>query len=145
MQFSSSEVVEYSSCSWDVQTSSTTGTFLQSFQKLPQNVGTESYSTCLIRNVCKTVSPRPTVLFCRFRWNDSARTPFLLLPVLLRLPSPNCFLRFCLPTLFTAVLNYFLPLTTSASSGTANSNNSAPTRFAAGLNFTQKWKLQFSQ
>ena len=27
-------------------------------------------------NVCKNVSPRPTHLFCRFCWNDSARTPF---------------------------------------------------------------------
>ena len=29
-----------------------------------------------MRNVCKNVSPRPTGLFCRFCWNDSARTPF---------------------------------------------------------------------
>ena len=50
----------------------------------------------------------------------------------LRLPSSNCFLRACLPTLFAAVLNSFLPLTTSAISGTANSNKSAPMRFAAG-------------
>ena len=57
---------------------------------------------------------------------------FLLPPVLLRLPSPNCFLRVCLPTLFAAVLIFFLPLTTSANSGTGNSNKSAPTRFAAG-------------
>ena len=27
-----------------------------------------------MRNVCKNVSPRPTYLFCRFSWNDSART-----------------------------------------------------------------------
>ena len=57
---------------------------------------------------------------------------FLLPPVLLQLPSPNCFLRVCLPTLFAAVLKFFLPLTTSATSDTANSNKSAPTRFAAG-------------
>ena len=28
-----------------------------------------------MRNVCENVSPRPTELFCRFYWNDSARTP----------------------------------------------------------------------
>ena len=30
-----------------------------------------------MRNFRKNVSPRPTYLFCRFCWNDSARTPFL--------------------------------------------------------------------
>ena len=60
-----------------------------------------------------------------------------LLPPL-RLPSPNCFLSVCLPTLFAAVLKFFLPLTTSAISGTANSNKSAPTRFAAGTRFLRK-------
>ena len=65
--------------------------------------------------------------------------PFLLPPFLpptapfrLRLPSPNCFLKVCLPTLFAAVLKFFLPLRTSAISGTENLNKSAPTRFAAG-------------
>ena len=58
---------------------------------------------------------------------------FCLLPaVRLRLPSPSCFLNVCLPTLLAAVLKIFFPLTTSATSGTANSNKSAPTRFAAG-------------
>ena len=56
----------------------------------------------------------------------------------LRLPSPNCFLRVCLPTLFAVVLNFFLALTTSAISGTANSNKSAPTRFAAGTIYLRK-------
>ena len=28
-----------------------------------------------MRKNFKNVSPRPTDLFCRFRWNDSARTP----------------------------------------------------------------------
>ena len=41
-------------------------------------------------------------------------------PFRLRLPSPNCFLIVCLPTLFAAVLIFFLPLTTSAISGTVN-------------------------
>ena len=63
---------------------------------------------------------------------------FLLPPVLLRLPPPNCFLKVCLPTLFAADLIFFLPLTTSANSGTANSNKSVPTRFAAGTIYLRK-------
>ena len=63
-----------------------------------------------------------------------------LLAVLFLLTLPNCFLRVCLPTLFAAVLKFFLPLTTSAISGTANSNKSAPSLFAARtIFFTQKW------
>ena len=54
-----------------------------------------------------------------------------LLAVLFLLPLPKCFLTVCLPILFAAVLKLFLPLTTSAISGTANSNKTAPTRFAA--------------
>ena len=54
------------------------------------------------------------------------------LALLFLLPLPNLFLRVCLPALFAAVLIFFLPLTTSATSGTATSNKSAPTRFAAG-------------
>ena len=60
----------------------------------------------------------------------ACRTPTA--PFRLRHPSPNCFLKVCLPTPFAAVLKFFLPLTSSAISGTANSNKSAPTRFAAG-------------
>ena len=61
-------------------------------------------------------------------------------PVRLRLPSPspNCFLRVRLPTLFAAVLKFFLPLTTCAISGTANSNKSAATRFANGTMYLYK-------
>ena len=40
-----------------------------------------------------------------------------LLAVLFLLPLPNCFLRVCPPTLFAAVLKFFLSLTTSAISG----------------------------
>ena len=29
-----------------------------------------------MRDVCKNVSSRPTDLFCRFCWNDCARSPF---------------------------------------------------------------------
>ena len=63
---------------------------------------------------------------------------FLLPPVRLRLPSPTCFLKVCLPTLFAAVLIFFVPLTTSAISSTANSNKSAPTRFAVGTIYLRK-------
>ena len=58
-----------------------------------------------------------------------------LLAFLILLPLPNSFLRVCLPTLFAAVLKFFLPLTIPTSFGTANSNKSAPTRFAAGTIF----------
>ena len=61
-----------------------------------------------------------------------------LLAVLLLLPLPNCFLRVCLPTLFAAVLIFFLPLTTSAISGATKSNTAAPTRFAAGTKYLRK-------
>ena len=68
------------------------------------------------------------------------RTP--MAPFRLRLPrpspSPSCFLRVFFPTLFAAVLKFFLPLTTSAISGTANSNMSAPMRFAAGTTYLRK-------
>ena len=66
----------------------------------------------------------------------ACRTPKA--PFRLWLPSPNCFSRVCFPTLFAAVLKFFLPLTTSAISGTANSNKSAPTRFAAGTTYLRK-------
>ena len=56
----------------------------------------------------------------------------------MRLPSPNCFLRVCHPTFSAAVLKFFLPLTISANSGTANSNKSAPTRFVAGRIYLRK-------
>ena len=61
-----------------------------------------------------------------------------LLAVLFLLPLPNCFLRVCLRTLFAAVLKFFLPLTTSANYGTANSNKSALKRFAAGTIYLRK-------
>ena len=54
------------------------------------------------------------------------------------LPSPDCFFRVFFPTLFAAVLKFFLPLTTSPISGTANSNMSAPMRFAAGTAYLRK-------
>ena len=67
-----------------------------------------------------------------------------LLPPL-RPHSPNCFFRVFFPTLFAAVLKDFLPLKNSPISGTANSNMSAPMRFAAGTTYLRKKELQFSQ
>ena len=55
-----------------------------------------------------------------------------LLPLVrLRLPSHNCFLRVCFPTVCATVLIDFLPLITSPISRAANSNMSVPMRFAA--------------
>ena len=61
-----------------------------------------------------------------------------LLTVRFLLPLPNCFLKVRVPTLFAAVLMFFLPLKTSALSGAANSNKSAPTRFAAGTIYLRR-------
>ena len=61
-----------------------------------------------------------------------------LLAVVFLLPLPKCFLNVCLPTVFAAVLKFFQSLTTSAISGTANSNKSAPTRFAAATIYLSK-------
>ena len=74
MQFWSSEEVGYGST---VLVRGTTrhhqlpGLSLQDFQKLQQNVGTENYSTWLLRNVCKRVSSRPTGLFGKLFWTDA--------------------------------------------------------------------------
>ena len=62
----------------------------------------------------------------------------LLRLLLLCFPSPNCFLSVCLLTLFAADLNDFPPLITSPISGAANSNMSAPKRFAAGTTYLRK-------
>ena len=59
-------------------------------------------------------------------------------PFLFLLPLPNSFLSVCLPTLFAAVLKFFLPLKISAISGTAISNKSAPTTFGAGTTYLCK-------
>ena len=56
----------------------------------------------------------------------------LLPPFHLRLPSPNCFFRVYFPARFAADLNDFQPLKPSTISGAANSNMSAPMRFATG-------------
>ena len=54
------------------------------------------------------------------------------------LPLINCFLRVFFRTLFAAVFEFFLPLTKTAFSGAANSNKSAPTRFAAETTYLPK-------
>ena len=59
-------------------------------------------------------------------------------PFHLRLPSPNCFFRVCLATLFAAELKSFLPLITPPISGAANSIMSAPMCFAAGTTYLRK-------
>ena len=74
-----------------------------------------------MRNAFKNVPSRPTDFFTDF-------VGLTLHAVLF--PLPNCFVRVCLPTLFAAVLKFFLPLTTFAINGAANSNKSAPTRLA---------------
>ena len=61
-----------------------------------------------------------------------------LLAVLFLLALPNRFLKVCVPTLSAAFLKINLPLTTSAISGAANYNNSAPTRFAAGTIYLRR-------
>ena len=53
-------------------------------------------------------------------------------------PQLNCFLRVCFLTLFSADLKDFPPLITSPISGAANSNMSAPMRFAAGTTYLRK-------
>ena len=61
-----------------------------------------------------------------------------LLAVIFLLLSLNCFFTVFFPTLFATVLKFFLPLTTPAISGTANSNMSTPMRFAAGTTYLRK-------
>ena len=72
-------------------------------------------------------------LICSVDFDAMTLLAVLFLPL-----SPNCFFRVCFPTFFAAVLKFFLPLTTSAISGTANSDKSAPTRSAAGTVYLRK-------
>ena len=107
------------------------GPSLQDFQELPQKLGAENYSTLLMRNVCENVFRDRLLCFADFAVET-------LLAVLFLLPLANCFPKVCLPTFFAAVLKFFLPLRTSAISGTAKSNKSASTRFAAGTIYLRK-------
>ena len=61
-----------------------------------------------------------------------------LLAVLSLPPLPNSFFKICPPTSFAAVFNFFLPLLTSAIFDGPYSNESAPTRFAAGTIYLRK-------
>ena len=86
------------------------------------------------RVICFADFAGMTLLFCLPYANSlPPMAPFLFLQ-----PVPNCFPRVCLRTIFAAVLKVFLPLTTSANSGTATSNKSAPTRFADGTIYLRK-------
>ena len=98
----------------------------QGSQKLQEKFGTENYLdlSLLICNFSKNVSVWLT-----------ASLKFLTEMLLCCLPLPCCFLNVSLPTLLATVLKFLFPLTTSITSGTANSNTSAPTRFAAGTIF----------
>ena len=60
------------------------------------------------------------------------------LSVFFLLPLLNYFLEICFLTLSAAVSYVFLPPTTCAIFGTANSNKSPPTRFAAGTIYLHK-------
>ena len=107
------------------------GIALQDFQDLPQKVGTELCSTCYMKKIVKMSFPDQLVCFAGFVVMNVLALFFLL-------PLPSCFLSVCLPTLFAAVLKFFLPVTTSVISGLTNSSNSAPTRFAAGTTYICK-------
>ena len=121
------------------------GLSLQDFQKLPKKIVPKiswhdlwerfEKMSLLHRLICFADFSRMALLACRTN----------MAPVLFLLPLPNCFFRVCLPTLFAAVLKFFLPLTTSAFFAAANSNMSAPTRFAAGTIYLRKNELLFSQ
>ena len=92
-----------------------------------------------MKNVCKNVLRDRVVCFI----DSVGLTPlacFMPEPALsFRHPQLNRFPRVCLPTLFAAVLKLFLPKTTSAISGAANSDKSAPTYFAAGTQCLQQY------
>ena len=76
MQFSSSEVVEYISCSWHNKTSSTAGNFLPRFSERPLKVGSENYSTRVVKKNCRKSLLDRLDCFADFCGNDSASTPF---------------------------------------------------------------------
>ena len=79
----------------------------------------------------KKISSQPTSLFCRLCWSDSACNLFYA-------TTTHFFLEVCPPALSAAVLKLLLPPTTSAISGAANSDKSAPTHFAAETTLLRK-------
>ena len=63
-----------------------------------------------------------------------------LLAVVFLLPLSNSHLRVCLPTVFAAVLKFFLPLTTSTTSGATNLQEVNAHAFCSRDDiFNQKW------
>ena len=77
------------------------------------------------------------VCFADFVGMNLLALPFLV-------PLSKCSLRVFVRTPFAAVLNLFLPLTTYAISGAANSMKSATTRFAAvTINLSKKRNAVF--
>ena len=85
--------------------------------------------------MCVKMSPRDQMV----SFADSVR--LTLIALLLLLSLRNCFLRVCLLTRFAVFLKLFLPLKTSAISGTANSNKSTDTLFAAGTTYLRKNRI----
>ena len=69
--------------------------------------------------------------------------PFIA-PFYFLLPISNCFLKVWRPTLFAAVMKYFLSQITPAISGSADSNRPAPTRFAEGRYIYSTVELRFT-
>ena len=72
------------------------------------------------------------------RYRGTCLIVFVRKTLLWLIPLSNCFLNVCLHTLFAALLKFFLPPTTSASSGAAISIKSVPTPFAAGTTCLRK-------
>ena len=115
-------------CSWEDKTLTITGTSLQVpkhchkrlVPKIACHFEWERFVRMSLRDrlVCFADFVGITVLACLpYAKSFPPIVPFCFLPTLL-----NCFLRACLPTPFAAALKYFLPLTTYATSGAANSN-----------------------
>ena len=115
MQVSSIELVGYISCSWDDQTWSTTGTFSPRF---PETATKNWYWKLLTRHEQREIFVKMSLRDQLFCFADFVGMTLLALRLLL--PLPNCFLRVCFPTLFAAVLKFYLPPTTTAISGAVN-------------------------
>ena len=146
MQFSTSEVVGQVSCSCEDRTSSTVGTFSPRFP----DTATKGWYRHDQREMFVKMSLRDR-LDCLIDFFEmivlcllSPCLPYACgslpptAPFRLRPPSPNCFFRVCFPTLFAADLKDFLPLFNSPISGAANSNMSAPMRFATRTTYLRK-------
>ena len=119
-------------CSWEGNTSSTTGILTPGF---PETATKGWYRKIIDLSIL-------ICIIIKMSLRDRLLSFKILIGMLLFcLPPPGCFLNVCLPTLLAAVLKFFFPLTTSATSGTANSNKSVPTRFAAGTVYFLKKEI----